>query len=340
MTDTFFFMGVTTAKSQIMRLFPVWMDVLGLDATIVGRDLPIDGDREVYRAAVEELRDDPSARGALVTTHKVSVHRFASDLFAEFDRWARLCGEVSSISKREVGLVGHAKDPISSGLALEAIVGTSYWRRHPEAEVLCMGAGGSGVAIMVHLLTQPERPARIVMTNRRQGRLDAARAMQRELGAPDIVEYHAVPDVHDTDTLVGTLASGSLVINATGAGKDRPGSPMSDAAVLPEGAIAWDFNYRGDLLFLEQARRQLPPERIHDGWIYFIHGWTQVIAEVFDFELTAERLAELEVAARPFGPASRDAWGRRALNSQARSRRPAPCPGSRRSAPGPGTAPR
>lgn len=306
MTDRFFFLGVTTAKSQIMRLFPVWMDVLGLDAAIVGRDLPIGGDPAVYRAAVEELRDDPAARGALVTTHKVSVHQYATDLFVEFDRWARLCGEVSSISKRHGGLVGHAKDPISSGLALKAIVGSSYWHDHPGAEVLCMGAGGSGAALMVHLLTQPSRPARIVMTNRRPGRLDAVRAMQRELGAPDIVAYHAVSGDGDTDALVASLAPGSLVVNATGTGKDRPGSPMSDGAVLPEGAIAWDFNYRGELRFLEQARGQLPPERVHDGWQYFIHGWTQVIAEVFDFELTDERLAALAAAARSFGPAKVD----------------------------------
>lgn len=306
MTDRFFFLGVTTAKSQIMRLFPVWADVLGLDATVAGVDLPIGGEPAVYRRAVEELRDDPAARGALVTTHKVSVFRYASDLFVEFDRWARLCGEVSSISRRGEGLVGHAKDPISSGLALQAIIGPTYWDDHPEAEVLCMGAGGSGAAIMVHLLTQRRQPARIVMTNRRPGRLDAARAMQQELDAADSVEYHGVTSEQDTDALVASLAPGSLVINATGAGKDRPGSPMSDAAVLPEGAIAWDFNYRGDLKFLEQARRQLPAERVHDGWRYFIHGWTLVIAEVFDFELTEERFAALEEAAEPFGPANQD----------------------------------
>jgi shikimate 5-dehydrogenase len=165
-----------------------------------------------------------------------------------------------------------------------------------------MGAGGSGAAIMVHLLTQPSPPARIVMTNRRPDRLEAVRSMQRELGAPDIVEYHAVTGAEETDALVASLAQGSLVINATGAGKDRPGSPMSDSAVLPRDAIAWDFNYRGDLRFLQQARRQLPPERVHDGWRYFIHGWTLVIAEVFDFELTADRLRALEQAAQPFGP--------------------------------------
>ena len=26
---------------------------------------------------------------------------------------------------------------------------------------------------------------------------------------------------------------------------------------------------------------------IEDGWVYFLHGWTQVIAEVFHIELTS-----------------------------------------------------
>ena len=47
-----------------------------------------------------------------------------------------------------------------------------------------------------------------------------------------------------------------MVVNATGLGKDSPGSPISDAATFPNGGIAWDFNYRGELLFLEQALSQ------------------------------------------------------------------------------------
>ena len=46
-----------------------------------------------------------------------------------------------------------------------------------------------------------------------------------------------------------------MVVNATGLGKDSPGSPISGAAIFPDGGIAWD-NYRGDLLFLEQASSQ------------------------------------------------------------------------------------
>ena len=37
---------------------------------------------------------------------------------------------------------------------------------------------------------------------------------------------------------------------------------------------------------------------IEDGWTYFIHGWTQVIAEVFHIDITGERLAACDRLAR------------------------------------------
>ncbi|HUU10525.1 MAG TPA: shikimate dehydrogenase, partial [Phycisphaerae bacterium] len=96
---------------------------------------------------------------------------------------------------------------------------------------------------------------------------------------------------------------GSLVINATGLGKDGPGSPITESAVFPERGLVWEFNYRGDLLFLRQARARQQERGLHveDGWLYFIHGWTRVIAEVFhvDIPVKGPVLDELsEIAAR------------------------------------------
>ena len=89
------------------------------------------------------------------------------------------------------------------------------------------------------------------------------------------------------DAILAALPAGSLVINATGLGKDAPGSPLSDAAQFPQNGIVWELNYRGDLIFLDQANAERDGKKlqIEDGWTYFIHGWTQVIAEVFDIEI-------------------------------------------------------
>ena len=64
----------------------------------------------------------------------------------------------------------------------------------------------------------------------------------------------AGPD--DVDALLEALPPASLVVNATGMGKDRPGSPVSAGARFPERGVVWEFNYRGPLDFWHQALAQ------------------------------------------------------------------------------------
>lgn len=42
-------------------------------------------------------------------------------------------------------------------------------------------------------------------------------------------------------------------------------------------------------IFLDQARAQQNKKnlKIEDGWVYFIHGWTRVIAEVIHLDIPA-----------------------------------------------------
>jgi shikimate 5-dehydrogenase len=153
-----------------------------------------------------------------------------------------------------------------------------------------MGAGGSTIALTWHLMRQSRGknvPARIIVTNRSQHRLDEIRRIHQQVESTVPVEYLLAETPEDNDRILYTLKPGSLVINATGLGKDAPGSPLTDEAVFPERAVAWDLNYRGDLIFLDQARRQQSAKslQIEDGWAYFIHGWTQVIAEVFNVKI-------------------------------------------------------
>ena len=58
-------------------------------------------------------------------------------------------GEVSSISKKGGKLCAHAKDPISSGMALENFVPANYWTQY-DGDVLLLGAGGSTLAMSVY----------------------------------------------------------------------------------------------------------------------------------------------------------------------------------------------
>lgn len=305
---TLYFIGVTTGSSSIQRVFPLWADALGLEgARLQGVDLPVHAPAEDYRAVVEHIARDPLSLGALVTTHKIDLFRACADLFDEIDPFARLMGETSCISKRDGRLVCHAKDPISSGLAIDAFLPAGYWTRS-GAEALCMGAGGSTIAISWYL-SRPEagadRPERIVVTNRSPERLEHIRGIHAELDTTVAFEYALVPTPADNDAVLRKLGEGALVVNATGLGKDAPGSPLTDDALFPRRAVAWDLNYRGDLRFLDQARRQREGRelQVEDGWIYFVHGWTQVIAEVFDVDLPTsgpsfDRLGELALGTR------------------------------------------
>lgn len=287
---TFYFIGVTTAKSSIMTVFPQWASYLKLgNCEIKGVDFRPHDEKGRYRQAVRAIKKDPQSIGALVTTHKIDLFNACRDLFDEFDSYARLMGEISCISKRNGKLIGSAKDPISSGLAIEAILGKNYWG-NTGAEVFCMGAGGSAIALTSYLMNSehgPNRPSRIFVSNRSRPRLKEIEKVHIKLSADVPVEYKHTPAPEDNDTILARLKPCSVVINATGLGKDNPGSPISNAAKFPQKGIAWDFNYRGDLIFLEQARRQQKNLnlQIEDGWVYFIHGWTRVIAEVFDLAI-------------------------------------------------------
>ncbi len=290
---TIYFVGVTTGKSSIMKLFPRWAEALGLNNTVIkGVDLKIHDDPSAYREIVSHIKSDPLSAGALVTTHKIDLFSACNDLFDYLDPYATLMGEISCISKREGQLRGYAKDPITGGLALKSFLAKNYWRE-TGAEVFVIGAGGSSIAITSYLMQlefRKNRPSKIIVSNRSTPRLEKIREIHSKIDSDVPREYHHTPEPVQNDELVNRLKPGSLVINATGLGKDRPGSPITDAATFPQDGIVWDFNYRGDLLFLKQARRQQRERnlRIEHGWTYFVHGWTQVIFEVFDLKIDAD----------------------------------------------------
>jgi shikimate dehydrogenase len=303
---TFYFIGVTTGKSSIMKIFPLWAKELDRpDVVIEGVDLKLHDKAEHYRQAVAQIKYDPLSLGALVTTHKIDLFEATRDMFDYLDPYAQLCGEVSSISKRDGMLEGHAKDPLTSGLSLDAVLGDDYFAR-TGGHILCFGAGGSAVAIALHLINKQnsgDRPKRFVVVNRSQPRLDRLQKIVEGLNTDIIFEYICNQDPHHNDEIMDKMPEGSIVINATGMGKDRPGSPITDASLLPVNGIAWELNYRGELDFMHQALAQKETRNvtIEDGWLYFLQGWTQVIAQVFHISIQSElfdRLASIAQVVR------------------------------------------
>jgi len=302
---TIHFIGVSTGQSSIMTVFPRWAEALGLGACAInGIDLPLHAPDAAYRDVVSFIRNDPRSMGALVTAHKIDLLHASGDLIDGLDVHAAALREVSCLSKRDGKLIGHAKDPISARLALDAVVPNGHWQAGVDAFLL--GAGGATTAITWNLM-QPDgagRPRRIVVSDVDAARLDGLRRFHRSLGSDVPVDYVLAASAAQNDEVLHGLAAGSLVVNATGLGKDRPGSPLGADARFPNGGIVWELNYRGDLLFLDRAEAQEQRANLtaFDGWTYFLHGWTQVISEVFAVAIASTGPAFETLSALAGGP--------------------------------------
>jgi shikimate dehydrogenase len=304
---TFYFVGVTTSKSSIMNVFPLWMEALNYpEVVLVGKDHNIHDDVGAYRNTVAQIKYDPFSLGGLVTTHKIDLLTAARDMFDHLDSSAVLTGEISSISKFDGKLIGHAKDPLTAGLSLDAILGEGYFKKF-EAYVLCFGAGGSGKAISLHLINKKnphDRPKKMIVVNRSLERLESLHDMVEGLETDITFEYIKNSDQRINDEIMGELPEGSIVINATGMGKDTPGSPVTNEGVFPRYGVVWEINYRGELDFWHQAMSQLKSRDliIEDGWLYFLHGWTQVISEVLHISIDSPIFKQLEEIAAELRP--------------------------------------
>jgi shikimate dehydrogenase len=290
MARRFVFVGVTTGASSSVPIFPRWRDALGLggDVELEGWDLPVGAPPARYRETVARLRAEPGVVGALVTTHKLDLYHAAGDLFDELDVHARRLREVSCIARRDGRLLGWAKDAISAGRALEELTPAGYFSAGGHALVL--GAGGAGGAIVDHLLRAAPPPSRLIVTDTSRERLERFTEVETLLTG-------------DGTDLLATLPPQSLIVNATGMGKDRPGSPVAAGARFPPRSAVWELNYRGELEFLRDARAHERELGLHveDGWRYFVVGWAAVIEEVFERPIGAaeiDRLSRLAAAGR------------------------------------------
>jgi shikimate dehydrogenase len=284
--QTLLFVGVATAGSQIHQRFPAWTSGTGLQ--ILGVDIPQDSPREAYRHVLAVIRAAPHVVGAVVTSHKVRLLEAASDLFADLDTTAVAAREVNAIHRSAGGdLHGAATDPIAVRLTLEQTFGTGFAQelRH----VVCLGAGGAAIAILLAIcdtdsIESPISTGSVAPRLATSFRFDVTDTRDSALS-----HFHEVASQNDAtrnadirlegasrnNEVVTAAPPGSLIINATGMGKDLPGSPTTVEVEFPNRSKIWELNYRGDLAFLRQAQSQQAQQNleIHDGWRYFLNGW-------------------------------------------------------------------
>jgi shikimate 5-dehydrogenase len=276
----FLFLGVTTGESAVHRVFDAWCEALGVDWTLEGRDLPLASEGPDYEQFLNDLRDD-SCVGALVTSHKARLYESCWATFDLLEPAAFSLGEVGLVRKQPAGLVAGVSDIASGGHILRSLLDRADGGTPSEA--LIIGAGGAGLAAAWNLCVESVGGfAAVTIAERSSERAEVVRdVVNRWPGRikPSVVH---VPDSTSCSRLVNGLGAASLIVNASGVGKDLPGSPCSDDVAFPAQSIVWDFNYRGPLDFLRQAREQEAGSSlvVEDGLLYFAAGWSVVLTRV------------------------------------------------------------
>jgi len=178
--------------------------------------------------------------------------------------------------------------------------------RPPRCSALHLdtGAGQEDVAGREDAAGRPPRddpPASMTFTDVSPGALADLRAVAGRAGiATSRLSFVPVAAPADSDAVIAGLPSPALVINATGLGKDAPGSPLTDRARFGPATLAWDLNYRGDLVFLRQAAAAGAQTR--GGWDYFVAGWAGGLTAIAGTPFTADLLSRFTRAAAPYRP--------------------------------------
>lgn len=289
-TPSMFFLGVTTRASSVHRVFGSWTECLGRSLRLVPRDLGLKSQPSVYREFVNDIRENPRVNlGALVTSHKAALFDAASDMFDRLTPASIRLQEIGMIYWRDGLLVGDANDVLSTRqVARGVLLESETWLAGSKRAVI-MGSGGAGVALANTLVTETALGCSgVILTELNQARAEQVSAMVSSWNSQ--IPVHVEVVASNSDSLVDSAGAGALIANATGLGKDREGSPITDAVRFPEGSFVWEFNYRfneqSEPTFLEIARSQESEKNliVEDGWDYFIWGWLGVMANVLGLE--------------------------------------------------------
>ncbi len=276
----FAFVGVTTRSSAVVGLFRAWCDILGVNWTLVHWDLAVDSPPNAYDRIVADFRS-LDVLGGLVTTHKANLFSSKWRAFDLLEPLSTILNEIGVVFKREGELCGGVSDVESGSVILASLTSSKVWlegNRH----AYILGAGGAGLAALWNLGYRGVGEAKqITIVDPDPYRREMAKRISSDSSFLCHVTVTAGVD-GQADECINGSEHGSLVINATGLGKDRAGSPVSSEFVFPCAATVWDFNYRGELEFLKLAESQaaLRGLVIHDGFDYFACGWSFVMSRV------------------------------------------------------------
>lgn len=329
------FIGVSTGGSLAHTVFAPWAAVLGRPWRLAGIDLPPTTPARTYWRLAGVIRDNPAIQGAVITAHKLRLYRACAAGLSHCDQLAVLTRELNTLA-RGTSLTGYARDALSLAHILPTLTARSGATTLAGLHVLCLGAGGAATALLLALhldigddtqgtlAPHANPPARVIFADTSRQALADLRAVASRAQIPTAhLSFAHVRGASDCDKLAAGLPTPALVINATGLGKDRPGSPLTAATPLGPATLAWDLNYRGTLTYLYQATARGAP--VVDGWDYFVAGWAGALTAIAGVRFTGGLLAQFAQAAAPHRPPPAPTRGR---EHHARADHPVPDPGA------------
>lgn len=282
------FVGVTTTQSIINQIFPRWMELLKSNFILECYDIDLLAAPEAYRICVNKIKTNYNIKGALVTTHKIPLYGASSDLFDKIHTSSKTFEEIGCIYKRNNQLIGEATDVITVKNAFNDIWFEYDYNNKKHIQVCILGCGGAGIALGFAILSLNYlNIEKILMIDNNSIRLEKARNSLSKFDRNSIIVYSKSNSIYDNDILVSSMKENAIIVNATGLGKDLPGAPISENVIFPNGGCIWEYNYRGDLKFMDIAKEQKDSKNlaIEDGFNYFIYGWTTVISRVLDIDI-------------------------------------------------------
>lgn len=286
------FIGVTTTQSIINKIFPSWMKILNSDMTLECVDVPMNADASIYREQVNRIKKSDSTLGALVTTHKIPLHVYTSDLFDELDDSAQKFKEIGCIYKRQNKLIGEATDILTVKKAFKNIWTKEKYNDISYVHACILGCGGAGVALAYELLSSEyDNINQIIMVDVLKERINNAKKILSPFDKKLKMQFYLSDGMQSNDEIISSLPEKAFVVNATGVGKDIIGSPVSCGVKFPKSGCLWEYNYRGynggELEILKIAQQQSTNQNlsIYDGFNYFLYGWTTVISRILNIDI-------------------------------------------------------
>lgn len=311
--ELFLFIGISTAGSSVHSVFPSWAPLVRPGSVLRGVDLPEDAPASEFQRLVTAMRDNSRVCGAVVTSHKLRLYRYVSELLDAADPLVAITHEINSLDTRDGRIAAYARDAQSLDIVLDT---TGTAEPQPERPFVCIGAGGSAIALMLAMGLDipatissgaPQRPAadrargHLTILGRREAALEEIAEVRDRAGIdPAQVQLELARTPEEISAVTAASAPGTVIANATGLGKFEPGSPVAGSDAFPAEVLAWDFNYRGPLTFLEQAREA--DAETEDGWDYFLAGWAAGLAAVSGVELTPELFDRFREVSGEFRP--------------------------------------